>query len=805
MTNDQPKLTIFISSMIGPLWDERAAVEEAIKTGIPLARTWVFERAPASSEEITESYLARVRECDIYLLILGQDISDPVKAEYRTAVECHKPRLCFVQEGVERTLALEEFLPTLQADVKYAAFTDKASLCREVLRALELELTRVYRAYYERLQTARSVPFQALTPIPHFQGRQPELAALLNHLRPGAAVTLCGPGGIGKTVLAAEALARLPPDRFPDGILFHTFYGQPEAALALEHIARSYGLDPRPTPADAARMALAGKRALLFLDGTENADDLGAVLACAGGCGVLITSRSRGDAPDPARRFDLGPLEETQALALLQAWGGRRADDEEAAAAICRLVGSLPLAIQLAGAYLDSHEEEAADYLAWLETTPLAALDFGQRQHKSVPVLMARSLERVSETARAALGLVGLLGFAPFGREAIAAALEIEEGESGRVLGELVNDSLLTRQDGRYAVSHALVHTYARQHLSPGEEAGQRLAATYLALARATDDHAVLNAERPHLLAALDQAHRRRDWETTLGFAGALDNWLDLQGHWTDRVTILGQALDAARGLGDRRGEGAHLGNLGSAYYSLGQVEEAIAYHQQALAISREIGDRRGEGSDLGNLGLAYADLGQVEEAIAYHQQALAISREIGDRRGEGSDLGNLGSAYADLGQVEEAIEYYRQALEIARQIGDRRNEGNWLGNLGLAYAALGQVGEAIAYHQQALAISREIGDRRNEGNWLGNLGLAYYSLGQVEEAIEYYRQALEIAREIGDRRVEGNALGNLGLAYRDLGDIPRARQHLSQALTIFEEIKSPYADPVRRWLAELD
>ena len=80
MTHHQPQLTIFISSMIGPLWDQRAAIEEAITTGIPLARPWVFERAPASSEEITESYLARVRECDIYLLILGDD---PVLAKWQ--------------------------------------------------------------------------------------------------------------------------------------------------------------------------------------------------------------------------------------------------------------------------------------------------------------------------------------------------------------------------------------------------------------------------------------------------------------------------------------------------------------------------------------------------------------------------------------------------------------------------------------------------------------------------------------------------------------------------------------------------
>jgi hypothetical protein len=42
-------------------------------------------------------------------------------------------------------------------------------------------------------------------------------------------VTLCRPGGIGKSALAIQAIWTLapghdPPARFPDGILFHTFY-----------------------------------------------------------------------------------------------------------------------------------------------------------------------------------------------------------------------------------------------------------------------------------------------------------------------------------------------------------------------------------------------------------------------------------------------------------------------------------------------------------------------------------------------------------------------------------------------------
>src|SRR5665647_1694071 len=69
----------------------------------------------------------------------------------------------------------------------------------------------------------------------------------------------------------------------------------------------------------------------------------------------------------------------------------------------------------------------------------------------------------------------------------------------------------------------------------------------------------------------------------------------------------------------------------------------------QALKIDLEIGDRRNEGAWLGNLGLAYSALGDAKKAIEYYEQALKIAREIGDRRNEGIWLGNLGLAYYPL------------------------------------------------------------------------------------------------------------------------------------------------------------
>jgi tetratricopeptide (TPR) repeat protein len=93
------------------------------------------------------------------------------------------------------------------------------------------------------------------------------------------------------------------------------------------------------------------------------------------------------------------------------------------------------------------------------------------------------------------------------------------------------------------------------------------------------------------------------------------------------------------------------------------------------LVIDREIGDRRGEGNALGNLGNAYADLGETRKAIEFYEQQLIIVREIGDRRGEGNALRNMSLSLDELGQRERAIEYAQAALKIREEIEDPRAE----------------------------------------------------------------------------------------------------------------------------------
>jgi tetratricopeptide (TPR) repeat protein len=251
-----------------------------------------------------------------------------------------------------------------------------------------------------------------------------------------------------------------------------------------------------------------------------------------------------------------------------------------------------------------------------------------------------------------------------------------------------------------------------------------------------------------------------------LGWASA---WLQERGRVREGLEVLEPFL--SEGVQQRMPKalvGRLLGTVGQAYHRLGQVLQAIDCYQQHLAIARDIGDRRGEGTALCNLGLAYA-LGQPQQAIDCSQETLAIFRDIGDRRGEGATLGNLGLAYAALGQPQRAIDCYQQTLAIARDIGDRHGEGTALGNLGLAYAALGQPQRAIDCYQQHLAIARDIGDRHGEARASWNLGLQLSKLGpeRLAEAIALMEVCVRFGQEIGHPDANKDAAHVVELRHR--------------------------------------
>ena len=164
---------------------------------------------------------------------------------------------------------------------------------------------------------------------------------------------------------------------------------------------------------------------------------------------------------------------------------------------------------------------------------------------------------------------------------------------------------------------------------------------------------------------------------------------------------------------GDRRPprRGSRSGQPGERLRRPGEDAcRAIEFHEQALAIAREIGDRRGEGSWLGNLGNAYAAWGRRAAPSSATSRRWPSPGRSATAAARGCGWATWGSLRRP-GETRRAIEFYEQALAIAREIGDRRGEGVWSGQPGERLRRPG--GDAPRHRVLRAGAGHRPGDRR--------------------------------------------------------------------------------------------
>ncbi|MEW6735401.1 MAG: tetratricopeptide repeat protein [Acidobacteriota bacterium] len=618
---------------------------------------------------------------------------------------------------------------------------------------------------------------QLPSPPVDFTGRQTEIDELLGKMERGVeqgGVTISGlrgMGGIGKTALAL-VLGRTLKTKYPDAQFYLDLKGaaeqQPLSPMQImQHVISSFHPEMK-LPDDLDRLSglyhsvLDGKRALLVMDNARDDKQVRPLLP-PDGCVMIVTSRQHFNLPGLFVK-DLDTLSVDDACELLLKIAPRIGGQVDEMARLC---GYLPLALRLAADLLAKRTNfTIEEYLRRLAKE--------QERLKLVDASISLSYQLLNDELQQHWRVLAVFPDT-FDLKAATAVWAMEEDDALDRLSELMDYSLVLFDQGskRYRL-HDLVRLFADAKLGDVEryEAQERHSEHYCGVLWVTRN--LYEKGNDNVLAGLKLFDIERvnieagqQWAAENGkkdvrAAGLCNDYPDagtwvigLRLHTREEMRWLEAALTAARKLGRRDAEGRHLGNLGLAYWSLGEYREAIKYYEQALIVSHEIGDKRAEGGILGNLGLAYWSLGEYHKAIEYYEQHLTIAREIGDRMGEGNALTNLGNAYADLGDTHKTINYYEQALVIDREIGDRRGEGIDLGNLGNRYSELGDPQKAIDYYQQSLAIKREIGDLSGQGITLYNLARALNTLGKRSQAIACAEESLKIWEQIESPKVE--------------------------------------------------
>jgi tetratricopeptide (TPR) repeat protein len=191
------------------------------------------------------------------------------------------------------------------------------------------------------------------------------------------------------------------------------------------------------------------------------------------------------------------------------------------------------------------------------------------------------------------------------------------------------------------------------------------------------------------------------------------------------------------------------LGNMGSALFQRGRLEEALQKFTESLELARSC-DLITESTALGNIGNIHAERGEDALAIDYYEDQAALARRIGFERDEALALSNMATVFSRLGEHLAAAHLRMRAISIARKMGDLRNVGKFHSDLSVSLMELGDGVAAVQAAEHGLGCLRSSGFRMIEGHCLVNLGSSYAQVGRSADAVEAWTEGERVLKEVG-------------------------------------------------------
>ena len=224
-------------------------------------------------------------------------------------------------------------------------------------------------------------------------------------------------------------------------------------------------------------------------------------------------------------------------------------------------------------------------------------------------------------------------------------------------------------------------------------------------------------------------------------------------------------------------------------YLKTGAYPQALQHAQASLAlgesaahpltIARARHDIAAAMYQLGDLGAASTELA-ASESLAQAGQDRGLVANI--------NLG-LGLIAWKRHQLDKAREHFERSRRLFHELNDRRGEANALGDLGLVAGELHQADQQIAYYRQAVAAYEAIGDVDALCGGYNNLGYAAFSLGDYDQAIDYYTRLATTSQATGNRRLQVYAHAGLADAQRARHELATAWQHAQQSLAVAQQL----------------
>jgi predicted ATPase len=596
-------------------------------------------------------------------------------------------------------------------------------------------------------------------------------------------LSIVGPGGVGKSRIAAALAARL--GRRYDAVALAPVDGVSDASGVLFAVAAALGVagGSEGRVIEAVRDRLVRRRQLLVLDGIEPRHRATGLLVrlleglpagrtlvtsrepvgISGEVGVRLeglarpTGRGWREAPaarlfvDAARRSDAG-------FALASG-------DRAPLAALVEAVEGLPLGLLLAASLVPAFSLGEIARIARERPDAIggdAALALPER-HRSLDRVLEASIEGMAPERMERLVTCSVFA-AAFDR----AAAEAVAGATVPDLVSWARAGWLHAEAGDRWTMHERVRAFLARHARPEtlHAARSRHARHYLgelrrgaAMLRSASGTGGVEAwvrDLPELHAAW----RAVEPDQLAGVIEPMALLLDVRGRHAEATLLFARSLSP---------QPSDLGVRAALHTALAAVENRVGRRRRALRrarLARGLADRAGDVAASGRAA----------------RQAAEVAYDLGRYDEAEAELDGLGAGWTRIDAVARVAATRLRALIV---LGRSRAYG---GPLASSPAYVARVDAARVGFERCLTLARELGDVLAEAEALHDLGYCHYAVGDFAAALAAFRLAERRHRAVGARRRRHIEVYWIGVASTMTGDHAAAERALRAALRALDE-----------------
>jgi class 3 adenylate cyclase/tetratricopeptide (TPR) repeat protein len=254
--------------------------------------------------------------------------------------------------------------------------------------------------------------------------------------------------------------------------------------------------------------------------------------------------------------------------------------------------------------------------------------------------------------------------------------------------------------------------------------------------------------------------------------------------------------FEAAAKDAERAGDRATLAHayylLDAAYTDSGSTE-GVRYLELARRIYEELGDVRGLGTVLSNLGIHAYYEGRWDDAIDLYRESREAKERSGDVIGAVIQVNNEGEVLSDQGRVEESTPLFEEVLRVSRASGWTFGEGLAPSNLGRAAARAGRFEEAHAHFDAGQAVFEALLAERYVVELKARRAECLVYEGRYREALEVATECREAASRSPVGGLEALIERSVGYALHQARRPDEARPHFEDSLRIARALNAKY------------